>query len=669
MSRPGSDDLSWLRRRDDRRVLEFLRKENARTDREMGPLAGLRERLYEEMRGRIQEADRSVPARRGDYRYYYRTEEGEPYRVWARCRSTPEGHEEVYLDENELARPHDFHRVGGHSVSPDHRHVALVYDTTGDESYTLAIRRIEDGTPLPERIEGVAEPLAWAEDSRTLFYVARDARKRAYRVYRHRIGFDPSEDALVFEEEDEAFHVELRKSRSRRFLFIESSSAVTLSTYLLDAERPERPPVPLCQRVRGVEFHAYDDGDGLLVRTNLDALEFRLLRAPLEDGRPIGAPQDWEEVVPHRDEVMLEGVEAFSDFRVLVEREGGVRHLRIWYDDPPGERVRIEDELRAIEVAENPEFETDRFRFRVSSFVRPPTVCDVEPRTGEVTVLKVEPAPGFDPERYRAERAWAEAEDGARIPISLLARRDVTPGEPRPCLLNGYGSYGVSLEPAFASHVLGLVDRGFVYAIAHVRGGGEMGERWHEQGKMLEKRTSFTDFIRCAETLIERGYTSPEQLGVQGRSAGGLLMGAVTNMRPELFRAVVAGVPFVDVLATMLDPSVPLTVIEYEEWGDPGDPRYYDYIRSYSPFDNVSETEYPHMLITTGLHDPRVQYWEPARWVARLRERRTDDRLLLLKTDLGAGHLGPSDRFAWLRDRAFEQAFLIHTLAPEAAEA
>ncbi len=670
MTRDLADDLSWLRRRDDPRVLDFLHQENERTRTEMVEVADLEARLYEEIRSRVQETDRSVPTKIDDYFYFFRTEEGKPYRIWARARGSPGAEEEIYLDENELAEPYQFCRVGGHVVSPDHRYVAYAYDTTGDEDYVLAIKDIVSGEHLTERAERIAEDLAWSEDGKRLFYIARDRLKRSHRVYCHQLGFDPSEDALVYEEHDDAFHVELRKSRSRRFIFIETSSAVTRETLLVDAADPTRRPSSLAPRTNGVEYHAADAGDALLIRTNLDAINFRLLRAELREGPVVQPVADLEEVVPHREDVMLAGVEAFADYWVLVEREGGVAHLRVWPDKTgPGARVPVDEPVRALEVGESPEFSASRFRYVVSSPITPPTVYEIDPASGEVVLVKREQVPGFEPSRYRTDRIWATGDDGVEIPISLLLPKDLDRSRPHPCLLNGYGSYGVSFDPVFARHAISLVDRGFVYAIAHVRGGGELGERWHRQGKMLRKRHSFTDLIRCAETLIEDGYTTSEKLGIQGRSAGGLLVGAVTNMRPDLFGAVIAGVPFVDVLATMLDPTILLTVIEYEEWGDPRDPEYYDYIRSYSPFDNVRETDYPDILVTAGLNDPRVQYWEPARWVARLRERRTNDRLLLLKTDMGAGHLGPSDRFAGFRDKAFEYAFLIRAIAPDSVSA
>ncbi len=662
----GHDELAWLRRRGDSRVIEFLHAENRRTAEATGSTVELERELYAEFRSRIQETDRSVPAPWGGYLYYYRTEEGKPYRIWARF-ARPDGPEEVILDENELAAGHDYCRVAGHAVSPDHAYLAFTFDTSGDEEYSLVVRDLSSGEPLPERIERTAEELAWAVDGRTLFYVTRDAMKRASRVYRHRLGFDPSDDALVFEEDDPAFHVSLRRARSGRFIFVETSSAITRDTWLIDAERPDRPAMPLAPRARGMEIDACDGGDALYVRTNRDAKNFRVLRVPLDAGHRPAPLEEWVEVRPHRPEVMLERVDAFASFFALIEREDGIRHLTIHRRDGTDDvRVDLGGEIRTVEPGENLEFDAHVYRYEVSSPIRPPTTMEVDVATGRTTMLKVQHVPGFDASLYVTERVWADVGEGVRVPISIVRLRDVSPGEGHPLLLNGYGSYGICYEPMFSGPTLSLVDRGIVYAIAHVRGGGELGETWHDAGKMLRKRNTFTDFIACAERLIQLGYTRPERLGIQGRSAGGLLMGAVANMRPDLFRSVVAGVPFVDVLATMLDPSIPLTVIEYEEWGDPREPEYYDYIRSYSPFDNVRETAYPHMLVTAGLNDPRVQYWEPARWVARLRDRRQDDRLLLLKTDMGAGHMGPSDRFEWLREKAFEFAFVLRTLVHEA---
>jgi oligopeptidase B len=660
-----TDDLVWLKNRDDPRVREFLEEENRRTEAEMGGTTALQQELYAEFKSRMREADRSAPVQIDDFHYYHRTEEGKAYRVWARARGRPNADEEVLLDENALARGHDFFSVSTVVVSPDHRYLAYGYDVDGDEGYTLVVKDLSTGSLLPERIEGAATTMAWAEDGRTLFYTTRDCAKRAYRVYRHTLRTEPSDDVLVYEEGDAAFHLSVRKTRSRGFILIEVSSAVTSETLVVDAHRPEDAARLFRPRARGVEYELSDAGGSFLVRTNEGAKNFRLLRAPSLGDAGWGEPDEWEEVIPHRPEVMLDGVEAFRDFLVLLEREGGLPRCRLWPTGGAPYPLPIAEPVYTLEVGENPDFDSDRFRYVYSSPLTPKTVLDLEAKTRDTTVVKRDEAPGFDPAAYESARIIALADDGAEIPISLVYPKGISRDGSNPCVLTGYGAYGISYEQGFSSQVPSLLGRGFVYGVAHVRGGGEGGEPWHDQGKMLNKKTTFTDFVRCAETLIEDGYTSSERMGIQGRSAGGLLMGAVTNLRPDLFTAVIAGVPFVDVLSTMLDPEIPLTVIEYEEWGDPGDPEYYDYIRSYSPFDNIREVSYPHILATAGLNDPRVQYWEPARWVARLRTRRTDDGLTLLKTDLRAGHAGPSDRYALMRERAFEYAFLMRTLAPD----
>lgn len=676
------DDLAWLRDREDPRVRRFLEEENRRTERVMAATAALRERLYEEMRARIRETDRSVPVRIDDFYYYHRTEEGKPYPIWARARGAPDAGEEVLLDENELAADERFFRLGPRAVSPDHRYLAFGLDTTGDEEYTLAVKDLETGERLPERIGRVADSVAWAEDGGTLLYAVRDDTKRAHRVFRHRVGEDPSRDELVLEEADPAFHLKVRKTRSRRWILLQSSSAVTSETWVLDARRPAEPPLRFLPRRPGVEYDLADAGDAWLVRTNEGATNFRLLRAPAREDGTWAPRGEWTELRPHRPAVMLERVEAFRDFLVLVEREGGARRLTVWPRDretagdgaadgvPASYRVElpVPGEARSLRRAENPDYEASVFRYVLSAPITPTSTYELDRRTGESRLLKRQDCPGFDPERYVVERLHARAEDGVEVPISVLRRRDLALDGRAPALMVGYGAYGISLDPGFDSNLFSLVDRGFVWAGAHVRGGGEFGETWHDAGRMLRKKTTFADFIRCAERLVEAGYTASDRLAIQGRSAGGLLIGAVVNARPDLFGAAIAGVPFVDVYATMQDPSLPLTVIEYEEWGDPRVPEYRDYIRSYSPFDNVAPAEYPHMLVTAGLHDPRVQYWEPARWVARLRQLRTDDRLLLLKTDLGAGHTGPSDRYEGLRERAFEFAFLLRTVASGRAD-
>jgi oligopeptidase B len=658
------DEFVWLKDREDPRVLQFLEEENRRTEIAMRDTTGLQEDLFREFKSLMCETDRSAPVRIGDFFYYYRTETGKPYRVWVRTRGRADGEEELLLDENALAEGFDFFRLSAIAVTPDHRYLAFGHDASGDEVHTIVVKDLSTGSLLPDRLEGASGAFAWAEDCQTILYATRDEMNRAYRVYRHRLGGDPRQAVLVYEETDPAFHLSLRKTRSRHYILIEVASAVTSETWVVDAHQPENPPRRFQGRVKGVEYELADAGEAILVRTNDDAKNFRLLRAEVDAEGGWAAREGWIEILPERPDVMLEGVEAFRDFLVLLEREGGLPRIRIWLPDREPRSVSMPEPVYTRMDGENPDFAADCFRYEYSSPLTPETVFDVDARTGGSTTAKRQEVPGFDSSRYRSERIHAIADDGTEIPISLVYRSELERDGSNPCVLMGYGAYGISYEPGFSSRVPSLLDRGFVYAVAHVRGGGELGEAWHDQGKMLSKKTTFTDFVRCAETLIAAGYTCSDRLGIQGRSAGGLLMGAVTNMRPELFAAVIAGVPFVDVLSTMQDATIPLTVIEYEEWGDPGDPVYFDYIRSYSPYDNVREVDYPHVLATAGLNDPRVQYWEPARWVARLRTMRTDERLSLLKTDLGAGHAGPSDRYAQLREHAFEYAFLIQTLAP-----
>ena len=662
------DEFAWLKDREDPRVIAHLRAENARTEEAMRHTGSLQEALYEEMVGRIQETDRSAPTRIDDYHYYHRTEAGKQYRIWARRKGHLEADEEVLLDANELADGHDFFRIGVFEPSPDHRHLAYSYDTSGSEAFTLVVRELTSGRLLPEMFENTAYSLAWASDGRSFFYAVRDGSQRAFEVYRHQLDTPPSADVRVYHEPGEAFSVTVRRSRSKRYILIEAESATTREVRYLEADRPEEPPRLFRPRRHGIEYTIHHHGDGFYVRSNDGAKNFRLDRAPILADGSIG--DRWTEVVPGRADVRLEGVEVFRDHLVLVEREEGFRRLRVW--EIAGGRqhtVQVPESVCTLWPGENPRYDTVEFRFVYSSPVTPETVIDYDMDARTSTVVKrQEVRGGYRPTDYAAERIFAEAEDGVRIPITLVYRVPLARDHTKACLLTGYGAYGLSLDPAFSSHSLSLLDRGFVCATAHVRGGGELGEEWHEQGRMRNKRTTFTDFIACAEHLVSEGFTSPDRLAIRGRSAGGLVMGVVSNMRPDLFAAVIAGVPFVDVLSTMLDPTIPLTVTEYEEWGDPREEEYFRYIRSYSPFDNVERKSYPPILATVGLHDSRVQFWEPVRWVARLRARKTDSNRLLLRTDLEAGHGGPSGRYDTLRELAFEYAFLLDTVGAGEAE-
>ncbi|HEY7503484.1 MAG TPA: S9 family peptidase [Gemmatimonadales bacterium] len=651
------DEYFWLRNREDPEVLAHLEAENRYTDRVMRHTEGIQERLYQELRGRIKESDLSVPAREDGWLYYTRTETGAQYPIFCRRRDEAEAPEEILLDLNQLAAGHAYFRMGAFEVSPDHRLLAYSADTTGAESFTLFVKDLATGELFPETIEGASPTAAWANDSRTLFYILLDEVRRPSRLFRHALGADPREDALVHHEPDEAFFLDIHRTRSRRFLVLELASHSTSEARYLSADDPAGELRLIEPRRAGIEYSVTHHGDRFYLVTNDEAPNFRLVAAPVESpGRAF-----WTPVLPYRPEIKLDAAEAFERYLVVWERAEGLRQLRVLELATGAEHlVAFPEPVYAVRPDENPEFESTVFRFGYTSLVTPTSVVDYDLAARTWTVRKqTEVLGGFDPSCYRSERLFAVAPDGTRVPVSLVYRQPLERDGRRPLLLQGYGSYGYSFDPAFSSNALSLLDRGWVVAIAHIRGGEEMGRAWYESGKLLRKRNTFTDFIAAAEHLVAEGYTAPGRLAITGGSAGGLLMGAVTNLRPDLFRAVVAEVPFVDVVNTMLDATLPLTVIEYDEWGNPADPAYYEYIRSYSPYDNVASKDYPNILVTAGLNDPRVAYWEPAKWTARLRARKTDRNRLLLRTNMGAGHGGASGRYDHLREVAFKYAFLL----------
>lgn len=655
-----TDDYYWLRDRDDPRVLGYLEAQNAHADAATAHLAGLRERLYQEMRGRIREADAEPPVPRDGWLYYRRTEEGRQYPVYCRRRGSVVAPEEVLLDLNALAAEHAYLRLYAIEPSPDHRLLAYALDTSGHEDLSLRVKDLDTGELLPDRVERAAFGLEWANDNRTLLYGVQDETKRLHGVRRHRLGDDATADPFVYREDDETLSVEVSKTDSGRFLLLNVEGKLTSEVRVLDADRPEVEPWVFSPRRRGVRYRLEHHGERFLVLTNEDAVNFRLMEAPLSDP----ARASWREVVAHDERVNLVGLSVFERHLVLHGREGGL--TRLWVRDlatGATRRVEFPERVYAVRPGENRTFAGRAFRLHYTSLVTPETVYDLDLDTLGLTLLKrTEVLGGYDPAQYETRQVLAAARDGERIPLSLVHRRGALDAGPAPALLYGYGSYGASVEPAFDPSRLSLLDRGVVFAIAHVRGGGEMGRPWYEAGKLLRKKNSFTDFIDCAEHLVREGVTTPERLAIGGRSAGGLLVGAVLNLRPDLFRAAVAGVPFTDVVTTMLDPGIPLTTGEWDEWGDPRDPAYYEYLRSYSPQDNVVPRAYPWILVTTGLNDPRVAYWEPAKWVAKLCATRTNRNPLLLRTDLGAGHGGPSGRFDALREKAFETAFVLDAL-------
>jgi oligopeptidase B len=622
----------------------------------------LQDKLFQELKGRIKETDLSVPTKIDDYYYFTRTFQGKQYPSHFRQRGL-DSPEELLLDLNELAVGRKYLRVGAFEVSPDHNLLAYSTDNDGSETYTLRVKDLRTGELLPDTIAGSYYGVVWANDGKHLFYTVLDAAKRPYKAYRHTLGTDPKDDVLVHHETDERFNVRLAKTRSRQFIVLTLASQITSEVRFLDAETPASEFRLVEPRQQGVEYAIEHHGNDFYIVTNDQAVNFRLMKAPISN--PSRA--NWTEVIPHRPEVKLDDVDAFADHLVIYERSAGLKQMRV--RELPGNAehyVRFPEPVYTFSPGPNEEFAAKKVRLTYTSLVTPRTVYDYDLQSRKFELKKQdEVLGGYDPTRYESERLFATAADGAKVPISIVYRKGAQRNGRNPMLLYGYGSYGASMDPSFSPNRLSLIDRGFIYAIAHIRGGGDLGRPWYESGKLLNKRNTFTDFIVCAEHLIRAGYTSPERLAIQGGSAGGLLMGAVTNLRPDLFAVVVAQVPFVDVVNTMLDPSIPLTVIEYEEWGNPNDKAYFDYMLSYSPYDNVAAKAYPHILITAGLNDPRVQYWEPAKWTAKLRAAKTDDRRLLLKTNMGAGHGGASGRYDNLREVAFIYAFILDTLGIE----
>ena len=682
------DEWYWLRDRDDPAVIDHLPAENAHTEAATAHTSALQEALYDEIVARIEETDLSVPSRKGPWSYYHRTEEGRQYGI--HCRrpaagagaeelpapgSPPPADEQVILDENVLAEGHEYFALGNLSVSPDHRWLVYSTDVTGGERYTLRILDLATGQLAPEAVEDTSYGCAWFDDNATILYVRVDEAMRPHQLWRHRVGTDPAGDTLVMEEPDEHFFLGVGRTRDDRFVVCSLDSKTTSEVHVLEADRPEGAFRPLAARRPGIEYHLEHDRDGrdgagrFLVTTNEEAPDFRLLDAP--DGP--ADPSTWTEVLPHRPGVRLEGVDAFVGHLVVYERDGGESRARV-VDRTTGQSVPVDQPESPSTVwgAANPEYDTGVLRYEYTSLVTPRSVYDLDMATGERRLRKRQPVLGdFDPGRYRSERRWVTAVDGVRVPMSLVWRADLVgeqPGrlEPSPCLIYGYGSYEASMDPTFSSIRLSLLDRGFVFAIAHVRGGGELGRRWYEDGKLAAKPHTFSDFVACARSLVDGGVTAPDRLVARGGSAGGLLMGAVANAAPELFRAIVAEVPFVDCLTTMMDPSLPLTVTEWEEWGNPvEDEDIYRVMKSYSPYDNIRAADsagvpvrYPDILATAGLSDPRVGYWEPAKWVARLRAANPDNRVLL-RVELDAGHGGPSGRYEAWRDEAFVLAFVL----------
>lgn len=651
------DNYYWLNDREDQEVIDYLNEENAFTQSKLSHLDEFKDALFDEIVGRIKKDDSSVPYKKNGYFYIVRYEPGKEYPIYTRKKETLEADEEIMLDVNELAKGHDFYNAAGLKVSTNNQLMAFAEDTVSRRIYTLRFKDLETGEFLEDRIPNTSGSVAWANDNKTVFYTVKDESLRPYKVFKHVLGTDVSTDEEIYHESDETFLTYLYKSKSDQYIILGSYQTISSEFRLIDADQPNEPYRVFQPRERNLEYDIAHFEDHFYIRTNMDAKNFRLMKCPVDKT----TKEHWTEVIPHRADVLLEDVDVFKQFIVLSERKNGITQLKIHPWNEAGHYIDFGEDAYMAYTSQNPEFDTEEVRIGYQSMSTPPTTYDYNVSTKSLTQLKQQEVVGdFEASNYGTERLFATAKDGTKVPISLVYKKSMFKKDgSAPLLLYAYGSYGNSMEPYFSSVRLSLLDRGFVYAIAHIRGGEEMGRHWYEDGKLLNKKNTFTDFVDCADFLVAEQYANKENLFAMGGSAGGLLMGAVVNMRPELWKGVIAAVPFVDVVTTMLDESIPLTTGEFDEWGNPKDKEYYDYIKSYSPYDNVEKKDYPNMMVTTGLHDSQVQYWEPAKWVAKLREYKTDDNLLLLHTNMEAGHGGASGRFEKHKETAMEYAFVL----------
>lgn len=654
------DPYYWMNEREDPAVKAYLEKENEYTKTVMQHTGRLQEELYDEIVGRIKQTDMSVPYKLNGYYYYTRYEEGKEYPIFCRKKGTLDSGEEIMLDVNEMAEGYSYYQVGSLKVSSNNNLLAFSVDTLSRRIYDVFVKDLTTGKILPGKLEGTSGNLDWANDNETLFYVTRDETLRPEKIWRHRIGTKQSTDELVYHESDPTFTTGVYKSKSRKYIIIGSYSTLSAEYRFLKADSPYTEPVVFQPRQKDLEYYIGHFEDKFYIRTNHKARNFRLMEV---NEKETGI-DNWKEVVPHREDVLLEDFELFKGYLSLLERDNGLTRIRVINQNKNEDYyIDFKEQVYLTYFSTNPDFDSELLRIGYTSMTTPNTVYDFNMRTHNRELLKQqEVVGGYEPDDYFTERLWAEADDGTRIPLSVVYKKGLKKDGSNPLLLYGYGSYGASMDPYFSSVRLSLLDRGFVFTLAHIRGGEELGRDWYDNGKLLKKKNTFTDFINCAQHLVEKDYTSSDKLAVMGGSAGGLLIGAVVNMEPGLFRAAIAAVPFVDVVTTMLDESIPLTTGEYDEWGNPNDEEYYRYMLSYSPYDNVKAQAYPAMLITTGFHDSQVQYWEPAKWIARLRDLNTGEHPLLLYTNMDFGHGGASGRFERYKETALEYAFLLDQL-------
>ncbi|KAA0284655.1 MAG: S9 family peptidase [Chloroflexi bacterium] len=658
------DDYYWMRDRNDPETMKYLRAESDYLEEVMGHTKPLQERLFSEMKGRIQETDSTVPEKRGDYFHYERHEEGKQYPIFCRRYKSLDADEEILLDQNQLAEGKAFCGISGFETSPDGTKLAYVADFEGSEVFTLYIKDLLSGEYFPETIGNVSGSayehfgVEWANDNKTIFYITLDETLRPDKLFRHIIGTDPKDDMMILHEADETFHLYVHRTRDRALIMTYHYSTDTREIRFLDANDPTGGFRILQPRIEGLDYNAAHHKGRFFIVHNDGAKNFKVsVTSAVAPNK-----ENWKEIIPHREDVLVDYLDTFENHLVVYERKGGLRQIRI--SDADGisnvRYVKFPEPSYNAHPEGNPEFKTNLLRLKYSSLITPNTTVDVHMDTGEWEIKKVDEVRGFDKTNYQLERIHAIAADGTKVPVTIAYRKDLQKKDgANPALMYGYGSYGATIDPYFDSNRFSLIDRGFVYAVTHIRGGYDMGRDWYEQGRMEHKRKTFTDFIACAEHLIQEGYVAKDKLAIQGASAGGLLVGACMTMRPDLFKAVIAKVPFVDVVTTMNDPSIPLTTQEYDQWGNPEDKKMFEYMLSYSPYDNLTATDYPNLLITTGLNDPRVAFWEPAKFMAKLRELKTDDNLAVFYVNYNSGHAGASGRFDYIREIALDYAFLL----------
>ena len=651
------DNYYWLNDRENPEVIEYLNQENEYTKTVLQPTEEFQAKLFEEMKSRIKEDDSSVPYKMNGYWYLTEFQKGKEYPIHKRRKDSLENPDEILFDVNPMAEGHAYYKLGGLSISPNNEMCTFGVDNVSRRIYTIQVKDLRTGEILPDKIENTTGGSVWAADNKTLFYTRKDEALRAYQIWKHKLGTSSEKDTLVFEETDDTFSVYVYKSKSRDYIIIGTSSTVSDEYRYINANQPDSKFKIFQERERDLEYSIEHFGNEFYIQTNKDdAFNFKLMKTPIDKTEQ----ENWIEVIPHREETFIEGFEIFKNYLVIEERTNGLIQMNIKaWDKSEDYYLPFNEETYTAGSGTNPDFDTDILRYGYTSLTTPTSVIDFNMKDKTSEVKKEQEVLGsFDKDNYVSERIWAEARDGEKVAISLVHHKDTKLSADTPLLLYAYGSYGYTIEPNFSSVRLSLLDRGFIYAIAHIRGGQYLGREWYEDGKMLEKKNTFFDYIDCAKYLIEKGYTSTPHLYGMGGSAGGLLMGAVINYEPTLFNGIVAQVPFVDVVTTMLDDTIPLTTGEYDEWGNPNDEEYYNYMKEYSPYDNVKAKAYPNLYVSTGLHDSQVQYWEPAKWVAKLRELKTDNNVLLLDTNMDTGHGGASGRFESLKEDAKEDAFL-----------